>query len=439
MRVLRVYHGSRIPAHRVREQKLVEAGIDVTLAGPSSWPEGVSDLEGDAFRTVELPVAHEGDVNRHTYRSAEDLRDILADIRPDVLDIHEEPFSVAARQWLAAAPAGLPVVMYTAQNIDKRFPPPFTQYERAALRRVAAMYPCTAQAASVARGKGFAGLIEVLPLGFDQATFHPGAQAADDHEVVLGLFGRLVPEKGVVDAVRILARVHAVRPAQLVVVGSGSEEARARSLAAELGVADRLDLLPWQSTGDLAATCRRTHIVLVPSHGIETWVEQFGRVIVEAQASGAVVGGYRSGSIAEVAGDAAVLTEVGDVAGLADGITELLADPAEFVQRRALGLTLSQSRTWTSVAERHADLYRRVAAGDVARVQLPRSPRKRREAARAEFGPTAASGAGTRPFALPLLRRGGTLSTALGSIFDAGAEARAWIGPTVSRDPRSRP
>ena len=231
----------------------------------------------------------------------------------------------------------------------------------------------------------------------------------------------------------MLAQVHVVRPTRLLVVGSGPEEARARARAAELGVSDRLELLPWQSTAELAATYRQTHVVLVPSRETETWVEQFGRVIVEAQASGAVVAGYASGSISEVAGEDAILTEVGDVSRLAADITELAANGAAFDERRARGIALSKTRTWTRVAERQADLYRRVAVGDVARVQEPRSPRRRRAAARAEFGPTAASSAGVRPFALPILRRGGALSTALGSMVDVGAEARAWIGSQGDR------
>ena len=95
-----------------------------------------------------------GDVNRHGYTDSHALARLVRDLAPDLLDVHEEPFSVAARQWLAAAPPDLPIVMYTAQNVDKRFPPPFAQYERAAHRRVAALYPCSGQAASVARGKG---------------------------------------------------------------------------------------------------------------------------------------------------------------------------------------------------------------------------------------------------------------------------------------------
>lgn len=426
MRVLRVYHGGRMAAHRARERALLATGLDLTLVAPSNWPEGSGGrLDQDAFTTIGLPVSREGDVNRHAYRSREALGRLLKEVRPDILDLHEEPFSVAARQWLAAAPPDLPVVMYTAQNVDKRFPPPFARYETAANRRVSALYPCSAQAASVARGKGFAGLIDVLPLGYDNGLTRPGTQSVEDDEFVLGLFGRLVPEKGVVDAVEILARVNATRPVRLVVVGRGPEEASVRARAAALGVADRLELVPWQEAADLAATYQTAHIVLVPSRPTETWVEQFGRVIVEAQASGAVVAGYASGAIPEVAGDAAILAEVGAVSQLADRVVELATDPAAYARLRERGLEMSRVRTWTRVAERQAALYRRVVNGDAPRISLPPSPRKRRAAARAEFGPTAATTAGTRPFAVPILRRGGLLAAGLGRVIDEGAELAA--------------
>ncbi|MBA3844947.1 MAG: glycosyltransferase family 4 protein, partial [Actinobacteria bacterium] len=359
MRVLRVYHGGRIEAHRERERALVAAGVDVTLVAPSDWPEATNDDTGaDPFRTIELPVKRPGDVNRHAYESRDAIRALIGEVRPDVLDLHEEPFSVAARQWLRVAPKELPVVMYTAQNVDKRFPPPFAQYERAAFRRVTALYPCSRQAASVARGKGFAGELDVLPLGFDETVFFPGEQSLED-ELVIALFGRLVPEKGLSDAVRVLALLNELRPTRLVVAGSGPDEAAGRALAASLGVSDSLEIEPWLALGELATTYRRAQVVLIPSRPTETWVEQFGRVIVEAQASGAVVAGYSSGSIPEVAGDPAILTAVGGWADLGDRIARLAADPAEFAARRAAGIELSRERTWSDVAERQTALYER--------------------------------------------------------------------------------
>ena len=422
--VVRVYHGGRSAAHRARDEALAAAGIRVTLVVPKLWPEGdahISD-EPSGVEVVELAVRRAGDVNRHSYANPDALARLLREVRPDLLDIHEEPFSLAARQWLAASPQHLPTVMYTAQNIDKRYPPPFAQFELAAHRRVTGLYACSAQAASVARGKGFAGVIDVVPLGYDDALFVPGKQCGDQ-ELVLALFGRLVPEKGLIDAVRVLARVNESRAARLVVRGSGPDEIAGRELASRLGVADRVEISKWAPPEELAKIYRTAHFLLIPSRPTSTWVEQFGRVIVEAQASGAIVLGYDSGAIREVGGPAAALVAPGDTEALAERLLLLLSDPPEIERRRTSGLEASRQRTWTRVGEAHADLYRRVVDGNLKPIAMPRSPERRRMVARAEFGETARTPGDARPFALPYLRRGGVAASVLASTVDTVAEA----------------
>ena len=386
MQVLRIYHAGRDREHRGRERALVALGVEVTLVVPAEWSGFGADGEvvDESFQIIEQRVIRAGDVNRHAYADRAELRQLIRKLQPDVLDIQEEPFSVAAHQWLASAPPELPAVMYTAQNVDKRYPPPFSLYERRALDRVSAVYPCSRQAASVIRGKGFGGLIEVVPLGFDPSVFSAGEQSLDDEELLLTLVGRLVPEKGVRDAVRVLARLNEVRPSRLVVVGAGPEEVPARELASALGVDDRLEIKPWRAADAVADVYRRAHIVLVPSVPTSTWTEQFGRVIVEAQASGAVVVGYATGSIPEVGGDAAALVRTGDVRQLAAEAVGLVSRPEDYALRRERGFELSRSRTWTCVAERQADLYGSVVAGRINRLASNRSPRTRRALARAE-------------------------------------------------------
>jgi glycosyltransferase involved in cell wall biosynthesis len=429
VRVLRVYHGGRAQAQRARERELISAGVEMTLVVPRSWPDAEAQerVSEDRLEIVELDVTRAGDINRHVYAGPQGCDRLIRAIAPDVLDLHEEPFSAAAHQWLRAAPERLPVVMYSAQNIDKRFPPPFAGHERRAYERAAAFYPCTRQAASVIRGKGFAGRIDVLPLGYDPELFRPGEQSPEADEVVLTFAGRLVPEKGALDAVSVLARINARRPARLVVTGAGPEEGPLRALAARLGVGDRLELRSWRSPEDVAATFRAAQVVLVPSHPTATWVEQFGRTIVEAQACGSVVAGYLSGAIPEVAGDAGVLVETGDVTALGAAIERVLSDSEEYRRLVHAGLELARGRSWEAVAERQAALYRAAAGGERRRLSLPSSPRRRRECARAEFGPPAEARAGGRPFALPILRRGGLFPRALAGLIDLGAEARAWL------------
>ena len=64
-------------------------------------------------------------------------------------------------------------------------------------------------------------------------------------EVILAVVGRLVPEKGATDAVRLLAQLSKYRAARLVLAGSGPDAGRARDLAGALGVSDRLELRTW--------------------------------------------------------------------------------------------------------------------------------------------------------------------------------------------------
>jgi glycosyltransferase involved in cell wall biosynthesis len=267
-------------------------------------------------------------------------------------------------------------------------------------------------------------LIEVIPIGFDPHLFTPGWQSLEDEVVTLALLGRLVPEKGVLDAVRLLAAVTAERAARLVLVGSGPDELRARRLASELGVGERLEIVSWASSVDVAAILRTAHIVLVPSVATDTWTEQFGRVIVEAQASGAVVVGYATGSIHEVGGEPAALVRPADVRALAELARRLLRDPVEYERRRRGGIARSKGRTWIDVATRQGRLYEQAVAG-VKRLELPRSPARRREVAREEFGPTAPTRTGYRPFALPVLRSAGPIARAGGRLTDAAAEVVA--------------
>lgn len=415
MRILRIYHAGRDPAHRMRERALAALGHEVVLVVPSLWPEaGAEEVLGDEpFRVVELDVRRPGDINRHRHADDRAVRDLLAQVRPDVLDVHEEPVSLVARQWLRAAPSDLPVAQYTAQNIDKRFPPPFAQYERAALARATTLYATSSQAAAVARGKGYDGPAVMLPIGFDDDLYRPGSQSLADPVLTLGLVGRMVPEKGVRDAVRVLAALRRHRPARLLLVGTGPEVAPALDLAGDLGVAAEVDVRPWVGAAELAELYREMHVALIPSRATRSWVEQFGRVITEGQASGAIVAGYRSGSIPEVAGDAGVLVAEADIDALTEQVVALLSDESRFDHLRTLGLANAGRMRWSDVAHLQAELY----AGAL-KPPGPRAVTGRAAAARELGGPARIPGP-DRPFALPVLRDHDRTSILLGRVVDA--------------------
>jgi hypothetical protein len=149
-------------------------------------------------------------------------------------------------------------------------------------------------------------------------------------------------------------------------------------------------------------------------------------MIVEGQASGCVVVGYKSGSIPEVGGDAAVLVREGDVEDLAAAAALVLSDPDQFEARKQSGLALAQEKTWSKIAVNQVDFYR--AALEAGPTPLGAgSPRVLRQRAIEEFGRPAETLGQARPFALPYLRRPSALSRSVGRAMDALAEARAKV------------
>ena len=70
-------------------------------------------------------------------------------------------------------------------------------------------------------------------------------------------------------------------------------------------------------------------MLVVPSIETPSWIEQFGRVALEAMASGVTVVASNSGALPEVLGGAGVLVPPDDVAALAEALTRLRDDPAE--------------------------------------------------------------------------------------------------------------
>ena len=425
MRVVRICHAGRDPSHRLRDRALVAAGAEVTYVVPQDWPEPAAErsLSKEPFPIVELPVARPGDVNRHRFASAEAVAQVVRQADPELVDLHEEAVSAVTHQVLHALPPSRRLVVYASQNLDKRWPPPFAQWERRALARAQGVYPISRQAASVIRGKGYAGILRVIPLGYDDKTFFAGEQAVDDAEIRLALVGRLVPEKGVGDAVSVLARVNALRPARLLLVGEGPMLEPALAAAEARGLADRVEHQPWQTADQLARIYREVHVVLAPSRTTATWSEQFGRMVSEGQASGCVVAGYASGAIGEVGGEAAALVPEGDVGALESAVLRLLEDPREFAARRGAGLDVSRTRTWDAVAHEQLRFYEDALATSAGGLRRVRPGVLREEAAR-EFGPPARADGTARPFALPLLRSS-ALSHHLGRLIDLGASARA--------------
>jgi glycosyltransferase involved in cell wall biosynthesis len=120
-------------------------------------------------------------------------------------------------------------------------------------------------------------------------------------------------------------------------MGDGPEWPRLTALASNLGIAEQVTFLGRLPSAQAPEFYRTLDALVLPSLSRPNWVEQFGRVLVEAMACEIPVIGSASGEIPAVIGNAGLLFPEGDAALLAERITALAKDPAYRAELAQLG------------------------------------------------------------------------------------------------------
>lgn len=357
MRVLRVSHSAAVDEWRGRERALEALGVDVDLLSARRSHEGAGVVELQP-RPGER-VTGVGTIGRHPALFLYDPRPLWRALKNpvDVIDIHEEPFALATAEILLLRRLRgnrAPVVLYTAQNLFKRYPVPFRWLERAALRAASGISACNTRAAEIVAEKGFAGRARVIPLGIDRQQFQPGESRATDAErITVGFLGRLVPEKGVDVLLRALRHAPTLH-ARFAGTGPLAEQLHAR--ATELGVAERVDLVGAVAPDAVVDFYRSVDVVAIPSLSTPSWTEQFGRVAIEAMACGVPVVASDAGALPDVVAGAGIVVPEDDAVALAAALGEAAGPRAEELRTR--GFARAEECTWDAVARDYLELYR---------------------------------------------------------------------------------
>ena len=283
----------------------------------------------------------------------------------DVIDIHEEPFALATAEILLLRRLRrqrAPYVLYSAQNIDKRYPPPFRWLERWALRHAAALSVCNSEAGRICERKGFPGAATLIPLGVDTQRFSPGPEGPAGEVPVIGYVGRLEPHKGVHVLLEAVARLDR---ATLRVAGAGPEEER----PARAG--GRAPHRRPRRAGRLGRPGPAARLLPRPGRAR-------GAVLADARLGGAVrprrrrgdgcgvpVVASDTGALPDVVGVAGLLVPPGDPEALATALKSVLEDDATRGELSRRGVEQAQQASWSEVAGDYLGLYER-AVGTTA-------------------------------------------------------------------------
>jgi glycosyltransferase involved in cell wall biosynthesis len=344
-KILVVSHAGVLDVNRAIFQELARRSnnLELVMIVPTRWRgDLIRDLhyersEGDIpIRVIDLPVRVSG--NGSLYFFAASIKKSLQGWQPDAVFVDEEPWSLSC--WQAFKDfRGIPVYFFTKQNLKKTLPAPFEWLQRAIFAQSAAAFSVASEVTEVLRWKGYARPILDLPHSFDPACFYRRSlKERNERKASLGIptdarvvsyFGRLTEEKGIDELISAMKSL-STPGTHFLWVGNGPMQPQVRAAvdAMPFGTATLIPALPHDRVG---ATLTISDVLVLPSRTVKNWKEQFGRILVEAWASGSAVIGSNSGEIPHLiarSGGGLVFPE-GDAKALSQALETLLSDTAQ--------------------------------------------------------------------------------------------------------------
>ena len=302
--------------------------VELRVIIPPSWNDPAGPILAeraytDGYQLIIDPIHFNGSFHTHYYPK---LKQRIREYRPDIVHIDEEPYNFAT--WLAwrhAKAAGAKTLFFTWQNLNRRYPFPFSMMEKQVLNNIDYAIMGNQDGAMVWREKGYKGPFEVIPqFGVDTELFQPPSARDAGRVFVIGSANRrLVPEKGVDLLLQAVAKLPGIW--RLRIAGEGPDKRRLIQLVQELGITDRVDFEGIVSSSEMPLFLQGLDVLVLSSRTMPNWKEQFGRILIEAMACEVAVVGAHSGEIPNVIGEAGLTFSEDDSKELSHHLHSLIS------------------------------------------------------------------------------------------------------------------
>lgn len=372
-RLLSIAHSYCVALNRRLAHEMAHVGQgewEVTAVAPSFFYGDLRRIPlepspGELCRLEAVPVRLTKLI--HVMLYGKRLRDIMSQ-NWDLVHCWEEPYIFASGQVTRWMPKDIPLVFWTAQNIPKSYPPPFSWIEEYCLNRCAGWMACGESTVNALLSRGYGRRpYRVMPLGVDLNQFCLNPEAGEhikqtlgwttQNSPVVGFLGRFVPEKGVEILTRALDQIST--PWRALFVGSGPMEKYLHQWMARYG--DRVKIVTGIKHDEVPVYLNAMDVLCAPSQTTPTWREQLGRMLIEAFACGVPVVASDSGEIPFVVSDAGLVVGERDEEGWAHAVGGLLESPARRAELSMRGLERARSvYAWPHVARRHLEFFEEV-------------------------------------------------------------------------------
>ena len=364
MKVLRIFHGGGVPEYQKRDDALAALGHDVTLVVPKWFRElpeiTVAEPRQDSVRVI--PVGLFGPRrNPFFFYNPFTIASVHKSADPDVVDLHEEPYSLAALSVLVGlrlARSSAALIFRSSQNVFKRYPGPFAKLQSAVLKKSAEAYVPSTQAKEVLEKKGFNRRITVVGNGV-AIRDSVRAEVPDGGPLKVVYVGRLTERKGVRELVE--AVVGLAGTVYLTVVGSGPDGDELVKIAARSSSPQSVTFVGAVPQDEVALYTAAADVICVPSRVLDGWSEQFSRALVEGMASSCVPIVSTSGALNEVSGGSGIVFPWGSVDALRASLVEVAAWPDIHVAKERARAIAQDNYSWEATSAQISSIYERVS------------------------------------------------------------------------------
>ncbi|WP_158300470.1 glycosyltransferase family 4 protein [Arthrobacter crystallopoietes] len=359
-----MFHGGGVEAYQARDLELAKLGHSIMLMVPRVFRE-LPTATRAVRRSDEIevvPVALYGfRRNPFFFYNPVTTARLIRKFRPDVIDIHEEPYSLAAASVVLArylARTKSAYIFRSSQNEFKKYPFPFSAIQSTVLKFSSAAYVPSNQAKEVLVRKGYKPSISVIGNGVEVPVGIAKTESSG-HILRVVYVGRLSDRKGVEELVRAVVEIDG--PLELTLVGSGPMEDELRQIVENNREAKArvhfVGAVPHESVVDWM---KRSDVICVPSRELPGWSEQFSRALVEGMANYCVPLVSTSGALEEVSGGITRPFVWGQTQDLVSRLRELLALESLDGLKSKANLQ-AQRYSWTKTSEQISDIYEEVA------------------------------------------------------------------------------